>query len=140
MINLYTDGSSTGRNNREWGWGWVLVGSGGQELASDFGGGPTGTNNMGELQGAIEGLTYVFDKFNYSRITLVSDSLYVLKIASGEFTPKKNLDQCKELRLLYLLLKADQKWIRGHSGDKFNNLADQLSKQGKGLYAPNKNL
>ncbi len=153
MLYLFTDGSSTGRANREWGWGWVMVkddleGTSDRAILTGYGGGDSGTNNVAELTAAINGLAH-YEEYNcYDGkwlkpelpITLVSDSLYVLKIASGEYTPKKNLDLCKELRLLYLLTKAESLWIKGHSGNKWNDMADKLSKQGKALYAKNNNI
>ncbi len=137
MLYLYTDGSSTGRNNREWGWGWVLV-SEDKLIATDCGGGPSGTNNHGELTAAIEGLAYIVadPRLKKSKVTLISDSLYCLKTASGEYTPRKNLELCKLLKNLYDFTKAEGKWVKGHSGDRFNEIADKLSKQGKALYAP----
>jgi ribonuclease HI len=135
MLYLYTDGSSTGRANREWGWGWVLV-SDNRLIAYDFGGGPSGTNNVGELTAAIEGLAWILHdpRLKNRPITLISDSLYVLKTGNGVYKPQKNQQLCAVLRQLFILRKVEGKWVKGHSGNKFNEWADYLSKKGKRKY------
>lgn len=136
MLYLYTDGSSTGKANREWGWGWVLI-SDGKLVAHGFGGGPSGTNNVGELTAAVEGLAWIMRdiRFKKSPVTLISDSLYVLKTGEGIYTPQKNVELCRVLRYMFLYRKVIGRWVKGHSGDKFNEWADYLSKKGKALYA-----
>ncbi len=141
MIYLYTDGSSTGRRDREWGWGYVVSRSeDGPHEAGYYGGGSSGTNNIAELTAAIKALEYVkhYRKWGLckDKVRLISDSLYVLKTASGEYTPKKNLELCVKLRELFLELDAEGKWVKGHSGNKLNELADKYSKMGKAMYKP----
>ncbi len=143
MLYLYTDGSSTGRRDREWGWAFIVsLGEEGCETGV-YGGGDKGTNNVAELTAAIKGLEYVkfcklHNKYIDEKITLISDSLYVLKTASGEYTPKKNLELCVRLRDLFIEMDCEGKWVKGHSGNRFNDLADKYSKMGKTLYAPKK--
>lgn len=134
MLYLYTDGSSTGRSKREGGWAWVLVKDGVMQ-AECFGGEAEATNNTMELRAAIEGLAYILENGIKEQVTLISDSMYVLGIATGEYTPHKNIELAKVLRDLFIHLKAESRWVKGHSGDEFNEVADQLSKKGKALYA-----
>jgi ribonuclease HI len=127
---LYCDGSSTGRSNREWGWGFVLV-EGDLILAHSYGGGPSGTNNWAELTAAIMGFRYM-DKYQIpGPVTVVSDSQYCLGIANGSYTPTKNLELATELRNYYLKYTACTLWVKGHSDNKLNNVCDRLAKQGK---------
>lgn len=132
VTSIYTDGSSTGRSNKEWGWAFVVV-ENDKVITFNYGGGESGTNQTAELTGAIQGLCWAAIN-KKKEIILVSDSQYVLNIANGQFNPKKNLELAKELQYLYNELKPELKWIKGHNGSKWNELADYLSKKGKELY------
>ena len=139
MIYIYSDGSSTGRSNREWGWGFLVV-KDGLIIAEGSGGGPNGTNNIAELEGAIQGFCYLINNKIEGPVTLISDSQYVLGIATGKYSPTKNLESCQILRRMFSFFKAEAKWVRGHSGNEYNERCDQLAKAGKELYTPAKVL
>jgi len=135
MIECWCDGSSDGRSGGATGWGYIIV-QNNQVLYADYGGDESGTNNLAELEAAIQGLTalkLVVDKHwaQGETIVLVSDSRYTLGMASGRFTPVKNLDKIQQLQDLYKGLCTDNRWVRGHAGDIFNELCDRLAKKGK---------
>ena len=132
-MDLYCDGSSTGRGNREGGWGWCLVKDGGV-IAFDFGGSASASNNTMELEAAIQGLCYLINNNIKEEVTLISDSQYCLRIADGTYLPQKNLEPCHLLRKLFIYTKAEAKWVRGHSGNIGNEICDRLAKQGKEKY------
>jgi len=64
-------------------------------------------------------------------IEIVSDSQYVIGLATGLFTPKSNKDLAVRVRHLTEKYKCPFRWTKGHDGDKFNELADKLAKRGK---------
>lgn len=133
IIEVWTDGSSTGKSDKPWGWGYCIVVDG-SLLAMDKGGGESGTNNIGEIKAAIEGLWYCVDAKLKGDIILVSDSQYVLNMAMGLWTPTKNLELIEELQTLAKYLKITTRWVKGHNGNKWNELCDALAKNGKEWY------
>ena len=143
MISVYADGSSEGTSTGAMGYGWIIV-RGNEILDAGNGGGPVGSNNIAELLGAIEGmkalkkLKNILGHFNIDvnePVELVSDSQYVLGMATGSFNPLKNVDLAREIKALYEELGASCRWVRGHNGDPFNEKADQLAKHGKYQYS-----
>jgi ribonuclease HI/DNA polymerase-3 subunit epsilon len=141
LIELYVDGSSTGKVG-DGGWGFVIVKQ--QEIVhTAFGSATDTTNNRMELSAAIEGLRFVASNYPANvQLTLFSDSQYVIK-GIVEWFPKWKIDidrgktiKNQDLWLDYAQIvnyftNIDFKWIRGHSGHVYNELCDQLAKQGK---------
>lgn len=99
-----------------------------------IGGGPRGTNNIAELSAAIQGMHYIIDNKIQEDVTLVSDSQYVLGLASGQYTPQKNIELATELMNLVKQLNIKTKWVKGHSQNVFNDVVDLLAKSGKESY------
>lgn len=135
-ISVYGDGSSTGRSDGPGGWAFVVAVDGGPKRAG-YGGEPLTTNNRMELRALIEGLKAVRAEFS-DRIAdgyvleVVSDSQLALGMASGAFTPSKNVDLAVELRALALEMRVHRfRWVKGHSGDPMNERVDRLAKKGK---------
>jgi ribonuclease HI len=137
MLKIYCDGSSTGRVGI-WGWGYVIVEESGDIIAYGYGGGSLGTNNIGELSAAISGLEYVIDNKLATEVEVVSDSQYVLGMIEEKSVPNKNLELIHWLLHLKTHIKVKTKWVRGHSGDKYNEIADKLAKKGKEIYKVDK--
>jgi ribonuclease HI len=69
-------------------------------------------------------------------VELVSDSTYTLNLANGSYSPNKYQDVVKTLQELYQKSGARTRWVRGHSGDAFNDKADELAKAGRDRYNP----
>lgn len=138
LISIYTDGSSSGRILGPGGWGYVVA-IGDLVVGSHFGGAELATNNQMELMAAIKGLEAGQGVArNSDLIELVSDSQLVLGLASGRFSPTKNLELVEQLRKLFLSTKPSLRWVRGHNGDPMNEMADELAKRGKAFFMERK--
>ena len=140
-ISIYSDGSSGGDAKGAIGWGWIVT-DWEDILGTGAGAEAAGTNNAAELQGAIDGLKFIVDRNLHigNVIELVSDSTYTLGIANGSFDPQKNLERAGEIRKLTILTKAITRWIKGHSGDAFNDKADELAKHARDSLSPDKGV
>jgi ribonuclease HI len=129
---LYTDGSSTGRSKREWGWAYIIVKKD-KIIGYDYGGGDSGTNNLGELSAAFFGLKQCLT-LGYKHVMLVSDSMYVINLVNQDCVPTKYLDIINEIWSFKNKMGIKTKWVAGHSGDTYNEIVDKMAKQGKKAY------
>ena len=136
MINIYTDGACSG-NPGIGGWGVVILVNK-QEILLN-GGDQLTTNNKMELTAAIKALEYFETKKN---LTIYTDSKYVKDgieswiinwKKNGWKTSTKKIVKNKELwiQLDNLINKHNVtwKWVKGHSGLKFNEKADELARK-----------
>lgn len=136
LFVVNTDGACKG-NPGPAGWGVVVVN--GSEIIEDKGYLGHATNQVAELAAAIAGLKITPAG---ATVELVSDSTYVLKglsewrkgwerngwrTAGGE--PVKNLTYWKELFALWDARKVTTRWVKGHSGEVFNERCDALANQ-----------
>lgn len=152
-IEVYSDGSATTAANAG-GWASVIVIDGEvyKELSGHM---KSATNNDAELLAAISGLEYVRDIFlqeianattDYSA-TLISDSEIVLNWANGKYRFKQmdKMPQYERLRTAMKALNTQTRWVKGHSGDRFNERCDRLAnlarkqvQEASGPYVENK--
>lgn len=136
VITIYTDGACSG-NPGPGGWGAIILGSQGGRI---FGGEKKTTNNRMELTAVIKALESIKTP---SRITLFSDSQYVLKgitewisgwkkkgWKTSNKKPVLNQDLWVVLDSLNSFHSVEWKWVRGHSGDFYNEEVDALARQG----------
>jgi ribonuclease HI len=133
LIQIYSDGSSHSKGNLPGGWAYVVV-QDGQVIKAGKGNDPKTTNNIMELTGMLRGMEsveYLKDQYPDATFELISDSQYALGIANGTYYPSKNLDLCHKVIVMANFLKAKTKWVRGHSGDVFNERCDSLAKSAK---------
>lgn len=136
-VELFTDGACRG-NPGPGGWG-VLMRSGNTEKQL-HGGEPDTTNNRMELKAAIEGLKALKKP---CKVRLTTDSQYVRqgilswlanwkkngwKTAAKK--PVKNVDLWKELDEQSARHAVEWLWVKGHSGHRENEIADQLANLG----------
>ena len=133
-VILYTDGACSG-NPGPGGWGAVLIYG---DHEKDLSGGEADTtNNRMEMMAVIEGLRALKNK---CEISIYTDSTYVMKgmtewlkgwKAKGWKTaakkPVKNKDLWLELEAELNHHQVDWNWVKGHSGDEYNERADQLA-------------
>ncbi|MFP3882763.1 MAG: ribonuclease H [Actinomycetota bacterium] len=136
QTGVFTDGSSEG-NPGPGGWGAVLVVDG-QVVAQDYGHEPHTTNNRMELKAMIAGLRMIPPD---TPTDVYTDSQLIVNIltkwaegwrAKGwqkkSTGPIANLELVKEA---YELVKAKPnaniRWIKAHSGYRWNEYADALA-------------
>lgn len=129
LVEVYSDGSGTSFG-APGGWAFVVVVDG-VKTHEDSGNEVNATNNTMELSAALNGLAYVESKPEYkgADITLISDSQLVLGFATGRWNCKKLhlLLLASKLQGVFTRLKAKDKWVKGHSGDEFNERCDVLA-------------
>ena len=137
QVIIYTDGACRG-NPGPGGWGALIK----FETAEKeiFGGQPDTTNNQMELSAAIEGLAALKEPCS---VELFTDSKYVMDgITQWIQNWKKNNWRTaakKDVKNKELWQKLDQlisqhrvqwHWVKGHSGDEGNEIADLLANKG----------
>ncbi len=133
-IEIYTDGACSG-NPGKGGWGAVLLYREHKKEISGFQ--AEATNNQMELMAVIEALKIVKKSL---QIIIHTDSKYVQDgitkwilnwkkngWKTAKKAPVKNDTLWKELDSLALQHQITWKWVKGHSGNKYNNIADQLA-------------
>ena len=137
QVEIFTDGACKG-NPGPGGWGALLrFGEVEREL---FGGEPETTNNRMELLAAIEALRALKEP---CAVTLTTDSIYVKngitqwlegwkkkgwKTAGRK--PVKNIDLWQALDEQNQRHQVHWAWVKGHSGHRENEIADQLANRG----------
>jgi ribonuclease HI len=136
LIEVYSDGSAT-TSDKPGGYGFVICVDG-VKVCEGSGSFPRGSNNFAEISAAISGLEYVasydltgVDVSNTEPdIVLISDSKLVCGYADGSYQCRKPhlLPLMLKLRKVYRKLGAKTRWVRGHSGDEFNEVCDRLAK------------
>ncbi|MCF8572191.1 ribonuclease HI [Gordonia sp. HY002] len=133
-VEISTDGACLG-NPGPGGWGAILrYGDVEKELS---GAEPDTTNNRMELTAAIKALNALTRP---STVILYTDSSYVRngitkwvagwvrngwKNASKQ--PVKNTDLWQELIEAEKVHTVEWRWVKGHAGDKYNEIADTLA-------------
>ena len=136
-IIMFSDGACRG-NPGPGGWGAVL--RFGQHEKKLHGGERETTNNRMELTAAIEGLNALNEK---CEVQLYTDSQYVRKGVlewlegwkkrgwkTAAKQPVKNKDLWQLLDEAIQRHQIEWHWVKGHSGNEGNELADQLANLG----------
>ena len=136
-LEIFTDGACRG-NPGPGGWGALLRYAGKEK--SLYGGEADTTNNRMELTAAIEALAALKEP---SKVSLTTDSQYVRqgitswldnwkkrgwKTASKK--PVKNVDLWQRLEDEASRHQVEWLWVKGHSGHRENEIADQLANRG----------
>ena len=142
-IKIYTDGACVG-NPGPGGWAAIIIT--GETKKELFGGEKLTTNNRMELTAAIKALEYCQSQEGkhlvLKQIKIYTDSTYVKEgitvwIISWEKNNwktadkknVKNVDLWKKLKELTKPKQVECNWIKGHSEDPMNDLADKLAKK-----------
>ena len=141
LIEVYTDGSASSEG-KPGGYGWVLVVDG-QKVDQGSGHMESASNNDAELAAAIYGLVAAMKyglkdtvtEFgstsfpNHIQVTLISDSRLILGWANGSYRFKQldKLSKYETLQKLVKIMDVQTRWVRGHSGDPYNELCDKLA-------------
>ena len=132
---IYTDGACTG-NPGPGGWGAVIFDQDNKQK-NISGSEKNTTNNRMELLAAIMSLKKI--KTN-SEVVIFTDSTYVKNgitewmkkwkkngWKNSSKKPVKNKDLWEKLDKLCEANSVSWKWVKGHSTNEFNNLADELA-------------
>ena len=121
---LYTDGSCIG-NPGPGGWAAIIIIDGSKK--TDLSGAEKETtNNKMEITAVIKGLEYFPEK---SSVKIFTDSTYVINTMTKNWKRNTNIDLWNQLDSLIVNRKIEWNWVKGHSGDKFNDEADFLANQ-----------
>ena len=139
-VVIYTDGGCAPTNPGPGGWAAIL--RSGSHLKELKGGEPMTTNNRMELMAAISALEALKRP---SQVDMHIDSQYVRdgitkyinnwkkngwRTASKD--PVKNQDLWERLDDARSLHTVRWHWVKGHSGDEFNERADELVREARG--------
>ena len=137
QIEIFTDGACRG-NPGIGGWGALIREADSENLI--YGGELETTNNIMELTAAIKALESLKVSSN---VVLTTDSKYVMqgitewiknwKTRNWKTASKKpvlNKELWKRLDNLTNLHSVEWKWVKGHSGHRENEIADQLANKG----------
>ena len=122
MISIYTDGSCL-KNPGNGGWAFCILFDDGIEI-HDYGSQKDTTNNRMELTAIIEALKIVPNKEKY---VIFTDSMLCINCATGKWKRKMNLDLWEEFEKVKDSKTIEFQWIKGHSGNKYNELVDKLA-------------
>ena len=142
-VKIYTDGACVG-NPGPGGWAAVIIFDNKKEEL--FGGEKLTTNNRMELTAAIMALEYFNEnekkQLSLKQVKVFTDSIY-LKDGITVWINKweknnwktadkknvKNIDVWKKLQDLVKIIPVEWNWVKGHSNDPMNELADKLAKK-----------
>ena len=148
-IAIYTDGACSGNPGRG-GWAFIFV-EGNSILYKKSGFDKETTNNRMEMMAVIEALKEIEKRgLSDESLTIYTDSSYVKNgitqwikkwkcngWRSSSNTPVKNQDLWLLLDSLSMSLFLSWKWVKGHAGNKFNELCDSMAvdraKEGRDL-------
>ncbi len=134
---VYTDGACSG-NPGPGGWAWAVAPDG---EPHDSGGDPRTTNQRMELIAVIEALRSLGVGSEAGPVEVVSDSTYVVNCFRDEWwrkwerngwrnskkQPVANAELWKDLVELVRAGDVRFRWVKGHSGDRLNDLVDALA-------------
>ena len=142
-IKIYTDGACIG-NPGPGGWAAVILME--NQKKEIFGGEKLTTNNRMELTATIKALEYLAhqeaEQLSLKQIEIYTDSTYVKEgitiwinnweknnWKTADKKNVKNTDLWKKLKELVKSNTIEWNWVKGHSNDQMNNLADELAKK-----------
>lgn len=133
-MTIYTDGGCE-PNPGKGCWAFVCVAPYHEQSGSE----PQTTNNRMEIMGVLKAVEFALEN-KCTEIEIISDSQYVVKGINewslnwkrnnwmkkdkGQWISVKNSDLWKELDRHRG--KFSIRWVRGHDGNEFNEVADQL--------------
>jgi ribonuclease HI len=146
MIRIWTDGAclNNGRKNSRGGWAFVVEVDG-QIVHKASGAEAPSTNNRMEITAALEGLRWFAGEYSRLPVEVITDSRYVHDAATSWIKGWKkrgwhrsgrrggrgkaviNTDLWKQLDPLLTSLAPTWRWVRGHVGHEFNEVADLLA-------------
>ena len=124
MLKIYNDGSCLKNPDGPGGWAVCIL-----ENGKEFylvGSDNCTTNNKMEMTAVIEGISCI--KKNQECI-IYTDSKLVINCATGSWKRKANLDLWQKYDHVSKNKKIKFEWVKGHSGNKYNEIVDKLAYQ-----------
>ena len=121
MIDIYTDGSALDNPGPG---GWAAIVIDGPDESRLTGGEPRTTNNRMEIMAAIKGLEAIPAG---ESVRIHSDSQYVVNTMTRNWKRRANTDLWAMLDAEVARHDVDWRWVRGHSGNPYNEQADRLA-------------
>lgn len=124
-MEIYTDGGCIENPGGIGAWAFVVVANG-QVIHKASGSAPSTTNNRMELTAVIEAMKWSAN--NDVRPQIFTDSDLTVKCGNGQWKRRANLDLWGDFLALKgtLGVGVGLKWIRGHSGNTWNEMADEM--------------
>ena len=133
-VVIYTDGACSG-NPGPGGWGAVIIDN---NIETEISGKEDNTtNNIMEMTAAIKALEFfdlkkdiiLYTDSNYLKLGITS---WILSWKKNDWTnskklPVKNKSYWITLDKLNSLHNVEWRWVKGHSGNKYNDKADKLA-------------
>ena len=126
--SAFTDGSSDNKNPlRPGGSAYIIFDSQGNEVKRMSKGFMGVTNNKMELLAIVSVVNSLPPN---SSVTIHSDSQYSINVLSGRWRASENLKIINLYRKLVAErnIKVTFEWVRGHNGDVYNELCDQMAR------------
>lgn len=124
MIEIYTDGAYSSSRNQG-GWAFVVL-KDGIKILSEFDGVKDTTNNRMEVQASIEAIKRM-KELELRDIIIYSDSMYVIGTMSQNWKRKKNVDLWIQMDEACKDMKIEWRHVKGHEGDKYNEMCDMYA-------------
>lgn len=134
IVEIYTDGACSG-NPGKGGWGAVLLYN--EHIKEISGFSEQTTNNQMELKAVTEALKSLKKS---CRVVVYTDSVYVKDgitkwifnwkkngWKSANKKPIKNIEFWQELDEATKIHQIEWRWVKGHNGNKYNEIADKLA-------------
>jgi ribonuclease HI len=124
-VTVYTDGSCS-PNPGKGGWAYIVLlpdceiwGNGGERYT---------TNNVMEMSSVIN---FLKDFEHLTCLRIISDSKYVINCAQNLWKRNKNTELWREYDKYAKGRDIVFEWVRGHTGDEYNELVDKYAKSGR---------
>ena len=129
IYTIYTDGAYSSARNCG-GVGLIILNSDGDMIVNTSFTFKDTTNNRMELTAVIIGLRCI--KKPIDKVIIYTDSMYVIGCATLNWKRKKNTNLWKifdnQMQITKKLVKdIEFKHVKGHNGDKFNELCDVMA-------------
>lgn len=122
---VYTDGGCAVNPTGPGGIAVVIIDTNTGEITEISKGYNCTTNNRMEIMVVITAAEFIKE----GTVSLYSDSQYVLNTLSGKFRKKQNQDLWKKLDDVSRNIQFDLHWIKGHSGDHYNEQCDRMCQE-----------
>lgn len=136
---VYVDGSFS-LEKKNYSYGLIAIDNG-EEVFEDCGVGEDEDavalrNVAGEVLGSLKATEFAINK-GYKKVTIVYDYQGVESWALGTWKRNKELTQDYHEKMKNNMKQIDIRFVKvkGHSGDKYNDIADKLAKKALGIIA-----